>query len=63
VLDEVDGRMDDDGIDALINIIKNDLASRVETVMVISHRSLMFDTFPKEIKVVRSDRNSVLEVI
>lgn len=63
VLDEVDGRMDDDGIDSLISIIKNDLASRVETVMVISHRSLMFDTFPKEIKVVRSDRNSVLEVI
>jgi DNA repair exonuclease SbcCD ATPase subunit len=53
VLDEVDGRMDDDGIDGLINIIKNDLANRVEAVLIISHRGLMFDTFPKEIRVSR----------
>ncbi len=62
VLDEVDGRMDDDGIDSLISVIKNDLANRVETILVISHRNLMFDTFPKEIKVVRTKRQSRLEV-
>lgn len=63
VLDEVDGRLDDDGIDALINIIKTDLAHRVETILVISHRNLMFDTFPREMRVVRKDRFSTLEVL
>jgi len=53
VLDEVDGRLDDDGIDSLISVIKNDLAEKVETVMVISHRNMMHDTFPKELKVSR----------
>lgn len=61
VLDEVDGRMDDDGIDSLIGIIKNDLASRVETVLIISHRDMMRDTFPREIKVKRRGRFSRLE--
>jgi len=62
VLDEVDGRLDDDGIDALINIIKDDLSSKVETILVISHRDLMFDTFPNEIRVVRQDRFSHLRM-
>lgn len=61
VLDEVDGRLDDDGIDSLINIIKNDLAHRVETILIISHRQYMFDTFPNEMRVVRQDRFSHLE--
>ena len=63
VLDEVDGRLDDDGIDALINIIKTDLAHRVETILVISHRNLMFDTFSREIRVIRKDRFSTLEIV
>jgi DNA repair exonuclease SbcCD ATPase subunit len=62
VLDEVDGRLDDDGIDALINIIKNDLAPKVESVIIISHRNMMFDTFAKEMKVVRKDRFSTIEM-
>lgn len=60
VLDEVDGRLDDDGVDALINIIKNDIAPKVETVLIISHKTHMFDVFPNEIKVVRTDRFSQL---
>jgi DNA repair exonuclease SbcCD ATPase subunit len=63
VLDEVDGRMDDDGIDSLISIIKNDLASRVETVLIISHRNMMFDTFEREIKVTRKERYSYLNLL
>lgn len=63
VMDEVDGRLDDDGIDCLINIIKSDLAHRVETILVISHRNLMFDTFSREVRVTRQDRFSTLEVI
>jgi DNA repair exonuclease SbcCD ATPase subunit len=54
VLDEVDGRLDDDGIDSLINVIKNDLADKVETVMVISHRDMMHDTFPRELCIRRA---------
>ena len=53
VMDEVDGRLDDDGIDSLINVIKNDLSSKVESIMIISHRNMMHDTFAKEIKVSR----------
>lgn len=61
VLDEVDGRMDDDGIDALINIIKNDLSHRVESILMISHRNMMQDMFPKELRVVRRNRFSYIE--
>lgn len=60
VLDEVDGRMDDDGIDGLINVIKNDLAPKVESIIVISHKNMMFDTFSNELRVVRTNRFSQL---
>jgi DNA repair exonuclease SbcCD ATPase subunit len=63
VLDEVDGRLDDEGIDALINIIKTDLSHRVESILMISHRNMMFDTFSKELRVFRKDRFSTLEVL
>lgn len=63
VMDEVDGRLDNDGIDSLINIIKNDIAHRVETLLVISHRENMRDTFNREIRVTRTNRFSKLEVI
>lgn len=63
VLDEVDGRLDDDGIDSLINVIKNDLSNRVETIFIISHRNMMHDTFPREIKVTRKNRFSSLELV
>jgi len=60
VLDEVDGRMDEDGIEGLINIIRNDLLARVDNVLVISHRNQMFDVFDREIKVKRINRLSML---
>ena len=68
VLDEVDGRLDDDGIDSLINVIKNDLATKVETVMVISHRNMMHDVFENELRVKRTGTDefrgfSQLEVV
>lgn len=53
VLDEVDGRLDDDGIDSLISIIKNDLATKVESIIIISHRNMMHDTFTRELLVKR----------
>lgn len=63
VLDEVDGRLDDEGIDALINVIKNDLAPKVECILMISHRNMMYDTFPNELKVVRTNRSSQLVAV
>jgi len=61
VMDEVDGRLDDDGIEALINIIKTDLADRVESILMISHRNMMFDTFSRELRVTRHGRFSKLQ--
>jgi len=61
VLDEVDGRLDDDGVESLINIIKTDLADRVETLLIISHKNTMRDVFPNEIRVRRVKRFSYLE--
>lgn len=58
VLDEVDGRLDDDGVEALINIIKNELSHKVESILVISHKTNMFDVFPRQITVQRSNRLS-----
>lgn len=60
VLDEVDGRLDDEGIDSLINIVKDDLSSKVESIIIISHRQTMWDVFSNEIKVIRKDRFSHL---
>ena len=60
VLDEVDGRLDGSGIEALIQIIKNDLASKVETVLIISHKNNMHDVFPRQIHVKRDGRYSQL---
>jgi DNA repair exonuclease SbcCD ATPase subunit len=63
VLDEVDGRLDESGVDSLIGVIKDDIAHKVETVLIISHKNSMFDTFQKEIRVKRSpDRLSRIQV-
>ena len=61
VLDEVDGRMDEEGIDALIGIIKEDLSTKIETILIISHRNMMHDTFPNEIRVCRDNRFSYIK--
>ncbi len=58
VLDEVDGRMDDAGTSALVDVINNDLAAKVETVLVISHKDTMRDVFPRQVLVERRQRLS-----
>lgn len=62
VLDEVDGRMDDDGIEGLINIIKQELAHKVETILIISHRNQMHDVFDKEIHVTKTNNCSRIKI-
>lgn len=63
VLDEVDGRLDDDGIGSLINIIKEDLQSKVEATLIISHRGSMWDVFSSQILVKRKHRFSHIESV
>jgi chromosome segregation ATPase len=58
VLDEVDGRLDEAFIDDLINVIKTDLASKFESIFIISHRKIMKDVFPNLLSVRRTDRLS-----
>lgn len=60
VLDEVDGRLDDDGINGLVNIIKNDISTKVESIMIISHKDSMKDMFHKQLLVRRVNRFSQL---
>jgi len=61
VLDEVDGQLDQSGIDSLIQIIRNDLSRRVDTVFIISHKNTMQSVFSSEIKVKKRGNFSILE--
>lgn len=63
VLDEVDSRLDIAGINGLINIIKNDLANRVQAVLIISHRDDMHNCFPNQVRVTRRDRFSMISEV
>lgn len=51
VLDEVDSRMDDDGVVRLSEVILEDLTQRVDALFVISHKKAMRDVFPHQIVV------------
>lgn len=53
VLDEVDGMLDAHGVECLVNIIKNDLSDKVETLFIISHKDSLHDRFPHEVLVTR----------
>lgn len=61
VLDEVDGQMDHQGLNALIHIIKNDLSNRAGSTFIISHRNTMQSVFGSEIKVRKRAKLSYLE--
>jgi chromosome segregation ATPase len=63
VLDEVDSRLDIGGVDSLVQIIKNDIAAKAETVLMISHRSTLVDLFPRHMTVKREGRLSRIDEI
>jgi len=63
VFDEVDGRLDVRGAEAFVDIVKNDLACKTDTVLVISQRNDMKGVFPSEIKIKREDRFSTISEI
>jgi DNA repair exonuclease SbcCD ATPase subunit len=55
VLDEIDGRLDKSGIQSFVEIIWKDfvnndqMTDRPDSILVISHKSEMFDAFPTKI--------------
>lgn len=61
VLDEVDARMDAEGVECLADIILNDLATRVDTILVISHQQSMRDIFPNQIRIGKQDKLSYVD--
>jgi len=60
VLDEVDGRMDEEGVQCLADVVLNDLAGRVDTILVISHKKAMQAVFPNQIVVEKRGKFSVI---
>jgi DNA repair exonuclease SbcCD ATPase subunit len=69
VLDEVDGRLDTEGIESFIDVIYNDFHDttdsrpRPDTILVISHRPEMLDAFPTKIMVKKREGFSFIESI
>lgn len=69
VLDEVDGRLDTEGIESFIDVIYNDFHDttdsrpRPDTILVISHRPEMLDAFPTKIMVKKRDGFSFIESV
>lgn len=61
VLDEVDGALDPHGVNSLIELIRNDLSKKVESIFIISHKHDMNNVFPREILISR-DANRVSRI-
>jgi DNA repair exonuclease SbcCD ATPase subunit len=58
VLDEPEKALDEAGRQMLISVIKDDLATRFESIFIISHSDCFHDVFPHQIAVERTDRFS-----
>lgn len=57
MFDEVDGRLDQDGVEKFVEIIFNEVATRCSTVPVISHKDSMRDAFPTKIIVRKNEED------
>ena len=60
VLDEIDSKMDSVGVECLTDIVINDLAKRVDAILVISHRDSMRHAFSNQILVEKHHGLSVI---
>jgi DNA repair exonuclease SbcCD ATPase subunit len=58
VLDEPEKALDEAGRQMLISVIKDDLATRFESIFIISHSDCFHDVFPHQVTVERTDRFS-----
>lgn len=61
VLDEIDKELDVRGVDDYIRLIMDDLATRIDTILVISHKDDISHAFPSQIKVINRNENSYIE--
>ncbi|MDP1712244.1 MAG: AAA family ATPase [Candidatus Nanopelagicaceae bacterium] len=66
VLDEVDGRLDAQGVQAFVDVVWKDFApngrsDRPDSVFVISHKTEMVDAFPNKLLVVKKDGKSRIQ--
>lgn len=65
VLDEVDGRLDQQGVESFADIITSDFGAatdRPSTIFVISHKSELKDVFPNHIVIKKVDGNSQISI-
>lgn len=63
VLDDVDGWMDEEGLETLKDIVMTDLLKKVPTILVISHSKTLQGMFPHEIQVKKTsvpDKNGIM---
>jgi len=65
VFDEVDGKLDPDGVNSFVNLVLRDFdeKSGIDAVLVISHKDEMRDFFPTKIAVKKVDDFSKIEEI
>jgi DNA repair exonuclease SbcCD ATPase subunit len=61
VLDEVDGRLDDEGLEGFVNIINNNFLrtdkdkQKPSTILIISHKAGMVDSFPTKMRIEKDE--------
>jgi len=58
ILDEIDKDLDNDGVDQYVKLIIDDLAHRIETIVVISHKDEINFAFPSQIMMTKQDNCS-----
>lgn len=62
VLDEVDSKMDSSGVSALVTAVNDDLSSKFDTILVVSHMQRMRDSFPTRIVIDKRNGFSHLSI-
>lgn len=65
VFDEVDGRLDEEGIHDFLDVLSTNFIAKDENrpILVVSHKEEMRDAFPTKISVVKRDNFSYIEEI
>lgn len=65
VFDEVDGRLDEEGIYKFVEVLNTNFISKDKTspILIISHRNEMKDSFPSQIKITKINNFSHIEEI
>jgi len=62
ILDELDKEFDVDGVEEYVKLIIDDLSNRIDTILVISHKEEINYAFPTQIKVIKENNISYLDM-